>query len=74
MFALRGAAARARTVGAGGAHLKLALAGLDAIGFGMGDRLGLCEGPLEAAFTVGLDEWDGRRRVQLKLRDVRSVA
>jgi single-stranded-DNA-specific exonuclease len=74
VFALRGAAARARTVGAGGAHLKLALAGLDAIGFGMGDRLGLCEGPLEAAFTVGLDEWDGRRRIQLKLRDVRSVA
>ena len=66
--------ARARTVGAGGAHLKLTLGRLDAIGFGMGDRLGLCEGPLEAAFTVGLDEWDGRRRVQLKLRDVRSVA
>ena len=73
VFALRGAAARARTVGAGGAHLKLTLGRLDAIGFGMGDRLGLCEGPLEAAFTVGLDEWDGRRRVQLRLRDVRSV-
>ncbi len=71
VFALRGAAARARTVGAGGAHLKLALGRLDAIGFGMGDRLALCGGPLEAAFTVGLDEWDGRRRLQLKLRDVR---
>jgi single-stranded-DNA-specific exonuclease len=74
VFALRGAASRARTVGTGGAHLKLALGGLDAIGFGMGDRLGLCAGPLEAAFTVGLDEWDGRRRVQLKLRDVRTAA
>jgi single-stranded-DNA-specific exonuclease len=73
VFALRGAASRARTVGAGGVHLKLALGGLDAIGFGMGDRLGVCEGPLEAAFTVGLDEWDGRRRVQLRLRDVRGV-
>ena len=38
----------------------------------MGDRLGLCGGPLEAAFTVGFDEWDGARRLQLKLRDVRA--
>jgi len=74
VFALRGAAARARTVGVGGAHLKLALGRLDAIGFGMGDRLGLCAGAVEAAFTVGLDEWDGVRRLQLKLRDVRPAA
>jgi single-stranded-DNA-specific exonuclease len=71
VFALRGAAARARTVGAGGAHLKLALGRLDAIGFGMGDRLASCAGPVEAAFSIGLDEWDGTRRVQLRLRDVR---
>jgi single-stranded-DNA-specific exonuclease len=38
----------------------------------MGDRLGLCgAGPVDAAFTMGFDEWDGRRRLQLKLRDVR---
>jgi single-stranded-DNA-specific exonuclease len=74
VFALRGAAGRARTVGAGGAHLKLALGRLDAIGFGMGDRLEACSGAIEAAFTVGLDEWDGRRRVQLRLRDVRAAA
>jgi single-stranded-DNA-specific exonuclease len=72
VFALRGAAARARTVGAGGAHLKMALGRLDAIGFGMGDRLALCGGPVEAAFTVGFDEWDGARRLQLRLRDVRT--
>ncbi len=73
VFALRGAAARARTVGAGGTHLKLSLGrGLDAIGFGMGDRLALCaDGPVEAAFTVGFDEWDGTRRLQLRLKDVR---
>jgi single-stranded-DNA-specific exonuclease len=76
VFALKGAAARARTVGAAGAHLKLALgAKLDAIGFGMGDRLPLCgAGPIDAAFTVGFDEWDGTRRLQLKLRDVRKSA
>ncbi len=74
VFALRGAAARARTVGANGAHLKLALGKLDAIGFGMGDRLGACGGPVEAAFTIGFDEWDGARRLQLKLRDVRPAS
>jgi single-stranded-DNA-specific exonuclease len=75
VFAFRGAAARARTVGAGGAHLKLALGRLDAIGFGMGDRLEICGGgPVEAAFTLGFDEWDGARRLQLKLRDVRAPA
>jgi single-stranded-DNA-specific exonuclease len=74
VFALRGAAGRARTVGANGAHLKLALGRLDAIGFGLGDRLGACAGPLEAAFTIGFDEWDGARRLQLKLRDVRPAS
>jgi single-stranded-DNA-specific exonuclease len=74
VFALRGAASRARTVGAEGAHLKLALGRLDAIGFGMGDRLAACAGPLDAAFTIGFDEWDGARRLQLRLRDVRPSA
>ncbi len=74
VFALRGSAGKARTVGAGGAHLKLALGGLDAIGFRMGDRLPLCGGGVEAAFTIGFDEWDGTRRVQLRLRDVRRGA
>ncbi len=76
VFALRRAAARGRTVGAAGVHLKLALGarGLDAIGFGMGDRAALCaEGPVDAAFSVGFDEWDGTRRLQLKLRDVRPA-
>jgi single-stranded-DNA-specific exonuclease len=73
VFALRGAAARARTVGAEGKHLKLALGRLDAIGFGMGERLNACAGPLDAAFTIGFDEWDGARRLQLRLRDVRPA-
>ncbi len=76
VFALRRAAARGRTVGSGGAHLKLNLGarGIDAIGFGLGDRVRLCaEGPVDAAFSVGFDEWDGTRRLQLKLRDLRRA-
>ncbi|HSM91362.1 MAG TPA: single-stranded-DNA-specific exonuclease RecJ [Anaeromyxobacteraceae bacterium] len=75
VWALRGAAARARTLGAEGRHLKLQLGGgVDTIGFGMGDRLGACAGEVEAAFTIGFDEWDGVRRLQLKLKDLRKPA
>jgi single-stranded-DNA-specific exonuclease len=73
VFAFRSRPDRARTVGAGAVHLKLGLAGLDAIGFSMGDRLELCQGPVEAAFTLGFDDWDGTRRLQLKLRDLRTA-
>ena len=55
-------------------HLKLSLPAapsLDAIGFGMADKLVLTEGPVDLAFQVGLDEWKGVRRVSLKLKDMR---
>jgi single-stranded-DNA-specific exonuclease len=74
LFALRGRPGRARPVGASGVHLKAELHGLDAIGFSLGDRLPLCEGEVEAAVSVGFDEWDGRRRLQLKIRDLRRAA
>jgi single-stranded-DNA-specific exonuclease len=75
LFALRGRPQRARTVGAGGAHLKLGFGpGMDAIGFSLGERLGLCAGEVEAAVTLGFDEWDGTRRLQLKLKDVRAAS
>jgi len=73
VFAVRARAERARTVGAGGMHLKVSLASRDAIGFSLGDRLPLCGGPVEAAVTLGFDEWDGSRRLQLKLRDLRAA-
>ena len=67
LFALRGRPRRARTVGAAGVHLKLAFGpGVDAIGFSMGERVGLCAGEVEAAVTLGFDDWDGLRRVQLE--------
>ena len=75
LFAVRATPRRARTVGADGAHLKLALRpGLDAIGFSLGDRLGVCEGEIEAAVTVGFDDWDGSRRLQLRIKDLRAAS
>ena len=40
----------------------------------MGDRLAACAGTVEAAFTMAFDEWDGARRLQLRLRDVRAAS
>jgi len=57
-------------------HLKLKLDAapkLDAIGFSMADRAALAEGPVDLAFQLGIDEWNGRRRVQLKLKDLRAA-
>ncbi|HET9597976.1 MAG TPA: single-stranded-DNA-specific exonuclease RecJ [Anaeromyxobacteraceae bacterium] len=75
LFAVRGVPRGARTVGAAGAHLKVAFGGRDAIGFSLGERLGLCAGDreVEAAVTLGFDDWDGSRRLQLKMKDVRAL-
>jgi single-stranded-DNA-specific exonuclease len=59
----------------GTGHLKLRLAAapaLDAIGFGMADRLALTEGPVDLAYQAGLDEYRGVRRISLKLKDLRA--
>ncbi|MEM4781397.1 MAG: twin-arginine translocase subunit TatC, partial [Halalkalicoccus sp.] len=58
----------------GDGHLKLALdqaPALDAIGFGMAARAADVTGPVDLAFQAGLDVWNGRTRVSLKLRDLR---
>ncbi|MBK9517859.1 MAG: single-stranded-DNA-specific exonuclease RecJ [Anaeromyxobacter sp.] len=74
VFALRADASQARTVGAEQQHLKLTVGkGLDAIGFGLGGHAALCRGPVEVAFTFGFDDWNGLRRLQLKVRDVRAA-
>ena len=73
VFGMRARPQRARRVGADGVHLKLQLADRDAIGFSLGGLLPVCDGPVEAAVTLGFDEWDGARRLQLKVRDLRRA-
>ncbi len=61
----------------GAGHLKLALVGapaVDAIGFGMADRLALTEGPVDLAFQASFDTFRGQRRLSLKLKDLRAAA
>ena len=71
--ARRVSVADTRRVGSDGRHLKLALfeggALLDAIAFRMGDRLQEAYGRIDVVYTPTIDEWRGRRRVQLTVQD-----
>lgn len=80
VFVARGVrlAAPPRVVGRN--HLKLMLtdegATLEAIGWGMGDRLGAhapADAPLDVAFKLDENRWNGRTEVQAKLVDLRPA-
>ncbi len=61
----------------GPGHLKLAIdgaRGLDCIGFGMEESAKLTSAPLDAAFHLGVDEWNGSRRLKLRLKQLRGAA
>lgn len=62
----------------GEAHLKLRVAlgqgAIDGIGFGMGSELATLGAPFDAAFHLELDEWQGRQRLQLRLKALRAAA
>lgn len=81
VLALEGQVVEARLLpdkrGMGPGHLKLRLPAapaLDAIGFGMGEKVALTAGPVDLAFQAELDTWQGRTRVSLKLKSLRAVA
>ena len=67
-----------RTVGADGKHLKLSLSRngrrIDAIGFGMGELAADMPGSVDAAYQLELNEFNGRRSLQLHLLDIPSGA
>ena len=68
-----------RRVGQDGNHLKLRLQGsggpaIDAIGFGLGDWAGQMPRKLDVAYHVELNEWNGRRSLQMRLIDIRPAA
>lgn len=70
----------ARAVGSG-KHLKLVLDGypgsavLDAIGFGLGERANgmAADEHLDIAFHLEVNEWQGRRSLQLNVQDLRTA-
>ena len=65
-----------RSIGDEGKHLKLKIARngqppLDAIGFGFGDRAKTLPHKIDAAYHIELNEWNGRRNLQMRLLDIR---
>ena len=66
-----------RRVGDEGQHLKLRLAqnggaAMDAIGFGLGDWAKRMPRHIDAAYRAEINEWNGRRSLQLQLLDIRA--
>ena len=65
----------------GKSHLKLVLSGgskggfsggnLDLVAWGHGDKLSFSWNDMEIAFSVGINNWQGRKNLQLVLKDAR---
>lgn len=67
-----------RRVGDGGRHLKLRLSQngslpRDAIGFGLGDWGKSMPRHIDAAYQLEMNEWNGKRNLQLRLLDIRPA-
>ena len=66
-----------KRVGTNGDHLKLNLQQsghlFSAIGFGLGDQLERVKNntPFDVAYTIEINEWNGNKSLQLKLRDLK---
>lgn len=79
LFCARGVRIRnePRVVGKTGEHLKLWLTdgrnSFDAIGFGMGKREFKAGDAVDIVFAPEINEYEGRRSVQLKLQDVQAA-
>ncbi len=68
-----------KRVGDGGKHLKLTMVQADsnkigAIGFNLGDKyhLSLDRKPIDAAYTIDENHWNGTVNLQLKLKDIKQ--
>jgi single-stranded-DNA-specific exonuclease len=80
VFASRGLEVlSARLVGADGKHLKLAVrdpktrTGMDAIAFRMGEWYGHLPSRVDLAYAVEINEFNGRRSLQLNVKDMRGA-
>lgn len=69
-----------RIMGREGKHLKLKLSdgsvSVDAIGFGMGERSSDLRigDTIKVAYVLDENEWNGRKSLQLKLKDVVKIS
>ena len=68
-----------KIIGKDGKHLKLSLKPkdssfwIDAIAFGMGELNAIEIGDeIEVAYTLDLNEWNGNKKLQLKVKDIKK--
>ena len=77
LFAARGLkVVNSRTVGAEANHLKLTLGDgqrvMDAIAFRMGEQQAKMPARVDAAFHLEINEWNGEKRLQMNVRDLKE--
>lgn len=78
LFATRGLLVKGRfPVGAEGQHLKLQLSDgittVEAIAYRQGDQMESLAEVVDVAYHLEINEWNGARRVQLNLQDIRPA-
>lgn len=76
MFLLRGQSVDlVRTVGSDGKHIQCRVGGKKAVGFGLGAHADALKSQQcwDIACTVGVNEWNGRKEVQLIMKDIRAL-
>ena len=66
-----------RAVGSDGKHLKITFVGdgrlWDGIAFRQGDRAGKLADRVDVVYRFEVNEWDGRRQLQLNVQDIRPA-
>ena len=61
-----------RLIDSEGKHLKARCHGLDLIGFGFGEAIEHTKNKVDLLVTIGENNWNGKRQLQLKLKDLRE--
>lgn len=62
-----------RLIGADRKHLKMRIGDLEAVAFGMANVYGKLkpETRIDIAYTIDMNEWNGNKRLQLKIKDIK---
>ena len=63
----------ARRIGTDGKHLQARVGALGVVGFGLGDLESALAGPVDVVCRVTANEWNGSRKAQLSIVDVRAA-
>ena len=61
-----------RLIGSEGKHLKARCHGFDLIGFGFGEAIEHTKNKVDLLVTIGENNWNGKRQLQLQLKDLRE--